>query len=288
MCSWFELESYEMNIVNAFRVGGTMLYWYLLYLNTFLHCTPTAGRCGSGRRHWCRTRGNAALRGRLSWARWRVGDGRTLGDRRVGGGRFMYLDDVGSGCRRRRARSGLRLLGLVWHRDAFRRSWWRGAWRSWMPPTVSVTLVVDSREYEHVEHQKKTAYSNCDTQGCRVAVVVPRGQSLKKSCFVFVVVFVRPTHEIFFRCRIRETFSSVWGAARVPSPWGCYWVQQWRQASICLWPDHSCDTKFIRCVILHSGLKGNCRSLKIKRGGKHLKVKGKSWRTVYMTWNAVL
>lgn len=161
-CLWFELESYEMNIVNAFRVGGTMLYRYLLYLNTLLHCTPTAGRCGSDRRHWCWTGGNTALRGRLSWWRWWVGDGRTLGDRRVGGGRFMYLDDVGSGCWRGRARSGLRLLGLVRHRDAFRRSWWRRAWRSWMPPTVSVTLVVNSREYEHVEHQKKTADSNCD------------------------------------------------------------------------------------------------------------------------------
>ena len=207
-CSWFELESYEMNIVNAFRVGGTMLYWYLLYLNTLLHCTTTAGRCGSDRRHWCRTRGNAALRGRLSWGRGRVGNGRTLGDRRVGRGRFMYLDDVGSGCWRGCARSGLGLLGLVRHRDTFRRSWWRGAWRTWMPPTVPVTLVVDSREYEHVEHQKKTADSNCDPQGCRVAVVVPRGQSLKKSCFVFVVVFVRATHQIFFWCWIRETFSS--------------------------------------------------------------------------------
>lgn len=207
-CSWFELESYEMNIVNAFRVGGTMLYWYLLYLNTLLNCTPTAGRCGSDRRHWCRTRGNAAWRGRLSWGRGRVGDGRTFGDRRVGGGRFMYLDDVGSRRWRRRARSGLRLLGLVRHRYAFRRSWWGGTWRSWMPPTVPVTLVVDSREYEHVEHQKKAADSNCDPQGCRVAVVVLRGQSLKKSCFIFVVVFVRATHQIFFGCRIRETLSS--------------------------------------------------------------------------------
>jgi hypothetical protein len=65
-------------------------------------------------------------------------------------------------------------------------------------PTVPVTLVVDSRENEHVEHQKKTADSNRDPKGCRIAVVVTRGQSLKKSCFVFVVVFVRATHQIFF------------------------------------------------------------------------------------------
>jgi hypothetical protein len=64
-------------------------------------------------------------------------------------------------------------------------------------PTVPVALVVDSSEYKHVEHQKKTADSNRDPQGCRVAIIMPRGQSLEESCFVFVVFFFRATHQIF-------------------------------------------------------------------------------------------
>jgi hypothetical protein len=48
-------------------------------------------------------------------------------------------------------------------------------------------MVVNPREDEHVEYQKKTSNTNCGSQGCRIAVVVPRGQSLKKSGFIIFI-----------------------------------------------------------------------------------------------------
>jgi hypothetical protein len=51
-------------------------------------------------------------------------------------------------------------------------------------------MVVNPREDEHVEHQKKTSDSDCDPQGCRIAVVVPRGQSLEKAGFIIIIVVI--------------------------------------------------------------------------------------------------
>jgi hypothetical protein len=65
---------------------------------------------------------------------------------------------------------------------------------------VPVTVIVNTRKDEHVEHQKKTSNSNCDSQGCSIAVVVPCGKSLKKSSFIIIIIFIflRVTHQIFF------------------------------------------------------------------------------------------
>lgn len=67
-----------------------------------------------------------------------------------------------------------------------------------MSPAVPVALIVDPREDEHVEHQKKTPHSDRNPQGGRVAVVVPRRQSLEQSCFVFDIPVVGVTQQVFF------------------------------------------------------------------------------------------
>lgn len=173
-----------------------MLYGYLLYLHSFLdRVRATSGAEGAGGPRW-RLWGHRILVDGVAgpMARFLLALGLVVRFQRLTVRDLLVFLDRGApregSVTRRRLLGGPGALRRFYGRPG--RHWQRflpvGRTVHRCPLLVAVPLVVDAREYQHVQHQQDAANTHGDGQGSGRAVVMPGSQSLQQLSVVLGIV----------------------------------------------------------------------------------------------------
>lgn len=189
-------ESHLLGLHVALMGQPLMLYRYFLYLHTFLNsigATSGAQRAGCPRRRFRRNRilvdGVAGPEAGFRFAFRLFVDVCRLTLSNL----LMFLNRRASCQGSVRRRRFLRCSGTI--RGLHRRS--GGHWKRFLSVRraihrcsllVTVPLVVNTGEYQHIQHQQDATDSYSDRKSCGGAVIVTRSRSLQQFCVVFRVV----------------------------------------------------------------------------------------------------